>query len=243
MSPSAAAVWEAMDRVIDPELDRSLVALDFVRAVEVDEAEGAVHVAVRLPTYWCSPNFAYLMVGDAHDALSRVPGVRSVVVELVDHFAGERIAGAIADGLSFQEAFPDQADGGLAALRRTFRAKALVVRQEPVLRAAREALGDEAAATLRIGDGSPPRWADPEEWSEYLHRMRDLGLSQAPEAPTFTDATGAALAAEGLAHHLRMSRLVRISLQSNTEFCTGLLAARYEGEGGVEQWQREGVTA
>ena len=30
--------------------------------------------AVRLPTYWCSPNFAYLMVGDAHEALRGLPG-------------------------------------------------------------------------------------------------------------------------------------------------------------------------
>ena len=44
--------------------------------------------------------------------------------------------------------------------------------------------------------------------------------------------------AEGLDRYLRLARSVRISLQSNTEFCTGLLAARYDGEAGVESWQR-----
>jgi len=37
----------------------------------------------------------------------------------------------------------------------------------------------------------------------------------------------------------RAARTVRISLQSNTEFCTGLLAARYGG--GAEEWQRKEV--
>ena len=59
----------------------------------------------------------------------------------------------------------------------------------------------------------------------------------------FTDAQGAPLAARGLDTYLRLARSVRISLQSNTEFCTGLLAARYEGEDGVEGWQRREVVA
>jgi len=84
MTVSVDAVWEAIDGVIDPELDRSLVELDFVRSVEV--GEGDVHVALRLPTYWCSPNFAYLMVGDAQEAVARVPGAERVRIDLVDHF-------------------------------------------------------------------------------------------------------------------------------------------------------------
>ncbi len=30
---------------------------------------------LRLPTYFCAPNFAFLMVADAYDAVSAVPGV------------------------------------------------------------------------------------------------------------------------------------------------------------------------
>jgi metal-sulfur cluster biosynthetic enzyme len=236
MTVSAAAVWEAIDGVIDPELDRSVVELDFVRSVEVDE--GDVHVALRLPTYWCSPNFAYLMVGDAQEALRRVPGAERVRVDLVDHFAGERITEAIQAGLSFQEAFPDQAEGGLDELRRKFRLKAFVVRQEPVLRAVRRAIGDAGAVALRLGDGEPPEGVEALEWSEYLRRRRDLGMGEAPSELAFTDAQGGQLAADGLDMYLRLARSVRISLQSNTEFCTGLLAARYDGEGGVETWQQ-----
>jgi metal-sulfur cluster biosynthetic enzyme len=236
MTVSAAAVWRAIDGVIDPELDRSVVELDFVRSVEV--GAGDVHVALRLPTYWCSPNFAYLMVGDAQDALRRLPGAERVRVELVDHFAGERISEAIQAGLSFQEAFPDQAEGGLEELRRKFRLKAFVVRQEPVLRAVRSSVGDARAVDLRLGDGAPPDGVEADEWAEYLRRRRDLGMGEAPGELAFTDAQGAPLAADGLDRYLRLARSVRVSLQSNTEFCTGLLAARYDGEGGVESWQQ-----
>ena len=158
MTVSVDAVWEAIDGVIDPELDRSLVELEFVRSVEV--GEGDVHVALRLPTYWCSPNFAYLMVGDAHEAVRRVPGAERVRVDLVDHYAGERISDGDPGGPSFQEAFPDQAEGELHELRRKFRLKAFVVRQEPVLRAVRHTLGDGGAVALRLGDGTPPEGVD-----------------------------------------------------------------------------------
>jgi metal-sulfur cluster biosynthetic enzyme len=238
VSTSLSAAREALDRVMDPELDRSLVALDFVESLDVEGGE--VCVAIRLPTYWCSPNFAYLMAGDAHAALRALPGAERVRVELVDHFAGERITEAIAAGLSFQEAFPSQADGELGELRRRFRLKAFVVRQEPPLRAARRALGDEGAVALRLGDGASPSFADRSDWAEYLARRRDLGMDGGPEALAFTDAQGEPLAAEGLDDYLRLARSVRISLESNTEFCTGLLAARY---GDHEEWQRKEVPA
>jgi len=76
------------------------------------------------------------------------------------------------------------------------------------------------------------------EWSEYLRRRRDLGMGKAPHDLAFTDAQGGPLPADGLDRYLRLARSVRISLQSNTEFCTGLLAARYDGGHGVESWQR-----
>ena len=113
------------------------------------------------------------------------------------------------------------------------------MRQEPVLRAVRRSAGDDEAVALRLGDGSPPEGVDAGEWREYLRRRRDLGMGEHPHDLAFTDAQGAPLDAGGLDRYLRLARSVRISLQSNTEFCTGLLAARYDGEHGVEGWQRK----
>ena len=68
-----ADVRAALDRVVDPELDRPVTSLDFVQGVEIDG--DVVTVRLRLPTYWCAPNFAWLMVSDAHDAVGALPGV------------------------------------------------------------------------------------------------------------------------------------------------------------------------
>jgi metal-sulfur cluster biosynthetic enzyme len=236
VTPDAASVRAALAGVIDPELDRSLVELDFVQSIEVDGDR--VRVAIRLPTYWCSPNFAYLMVGDARAAVEAVPGVREARIDLVDHHAAEHVSASVAAGLSFGEAYPDVEDDDLGALRRIFRTKAFVVRQAEVLRAALAALGPDGALALTLGDGTPPAWAVAEEWGEYLGRRGDLGLPEGPAARVFTDARGGPYTPEDVPTLLRAARTVRISLESNTEFCTGLLAARYEG---VAEWQRKEV--
>lgn len=55
-SPDRAAVRERLDEVRDPELDRSIVDLDYVDEIRIEE--GTVAVAFVLPTAWCSPAFA-----------------------------------------------------------------------------------------------------------------------------------------------------------------------------------------
>ncbi|MCW2492268.1 MAG: metal-sulfur cluster biosynthetic enzyme, partial [Frankiales bacterium] len=58
-----SAVTAALSTVRDPELDESIVDLGFVRQTSV--VDGHAEVRLRLPTYFCAPNFAYLMVADA----------------------------------------------------------------------------------------------------------------------------------------------------------------------------------
>ncbi len=57
-----AHVYAAIADVLDPELDEPLVKLGFIERVQVDGPD--VTVVFKLPTYWCSPNFAYLMAGE-----------------------------------------------------------------------------------------------------------------------------------------------------------------------------------
>ncbi|PZG06260.1 iron-sulfur cluster assembly protein, partial [Nonomuraea aridisoli] len=83
------ALWDALATVRDPELDEPITDLGFVRAAEV--RDGHASVRLRLPTYFCAPNFAYLMVADACDAVRGVPGVVSADVRLEDHFASDEI--------------------------------------------------------------------------------------------------------------------------------------------------------
>ena len=66
----ASRVLAALDVVRDPELDEPITALGFVASCTVSGAPGEYVAAVRLrlPTYFCAPNFAFLMVADATPA-------------------------------------------------------------------------------------------------------------------------------------------------------------------------------
>jgi metal-sulfur cluster biosynthetic enzyme len=231
-----------VDRVLaavrDPELDRSIVELEFVRDVAIEGRD--VRVELRLPTYWCSANFAYIMAEDARDAVAGLPDVDHVEVTLIDHFVSEEVNTGINQGRPFEEAFPDLADGGLDEVRRTFDRKAFVVRQAAALGAARKSLADEQVVAWTLGQGAPPG-ASPDVWDEYLVRRSALGMSLSPDMLAFTTVKGEPLETYELDLHLRMARTVRVSIQANVEFCTGLLAARYHE--GVEAWQKKEVAA
>src|SRR5690242_8660480 len=87
----------ALRNVLDPELDESIVELGFVADVAV--ADDTATIAFRLPTFWCSANFAWIMAEDMRLALAALPWLRRADIRLVDHFAAEAINRGIAAGL------------------------------------------------------------------------------------------------------------------------------------------------
>src|SRR5258708_23383491 len=114
--PGAARVLAALDAVRDPELDEPITSLGFVAACTVS-AEGDAQVRLRLPTYFCAPNFAFLMVADAYDAASSVPGVLRAEVVLEDHFASDAINGGGAARGGFARSFDGEGGGERHELR------------------------------------------------------------------------------------------------------------------------------
>jgi metal-sulfur cluster biosynthetic enzyme len=214
-------VFAALDTVRDPELDEGLTGLGFVAGVTVDGDE--VRVRLRLPTYFCAPNFAYLMVVDARSAVMGVPGVRTADIQLVDHFTSDEINDGVAAGQGFQESFTGFADGELDELRTVFRRKALINRQQRLLQALRAA-GTTTAELGRLRIGDTP--ASP-ELRVYLERRAELGLDVSPEAPLVVDATGVPIPADRLDAHLAFARLTSVSIEGNAGLCRGLLATRY----------------
>src|ERR1700680_1380310 len=81
--PTEADIMTAIADVLDPELDEPLVKLGFIDRVQVEGAKGAdVTITFKLPTFWCSPNFAYLMAHDLRSRVCAIAGVRSVHVAL-----------------------------------------------------------------------------------------------------------------------------------------------------------------
>lgn len=215
-------VLAALRGVLDPELDESIVELGFVRDVRV-LPRGRVRVELRLPTYWCAPNFSWLMTEDVRDALLGDPRIAEVDVALVDHHAAGEISDGVSSGRRFDDVFGAAPDGGLGDLRGLFRRKALLARQERALGGL--GLPDEEVARLRLGD-----LPDTEEVRAYLAVRRELGLDCSPLAPALTDAAGRRVERARATEHLRRARLMRVSIEGNAAFCRGLLATRYGEE-------------
>jgi metal-sulfur cluster biosynthetic enzyme len=215
--PTEAEVWAALRGVLDPELDRSIVDLGFVRGITVSARD--VRVELRLPTYWCAPNFSWLMAADARDAVLALPGVERADVVLVDHHAADEVNAGVNGGRTFEKAFADEVTGGLEQLRRTFRRKAFFVRQERLL----SSLGTRDLEGLRLGDLPPSPEAE-----AYLAIRAELGLDCSADTPAVTDPEGRVV--QDLQTHLRCVRLMRVSLESNTALCRGLLDERYKGQ-------------
>ena len=208
------AIMHALDGVLDPELDQPITSLGFVASCDLSP-DGRASVRLRLPTYFCAPNFAFMMVADAHDAVSTVPGVRAADVRLEDHFAARDINGAAAA----------RTGNDLRALRMTFARKAVLAGTDRVCRpllAAGTGPAELAALTLADLEPSP-------ELDRLRRRRAELGLPAGAGAPLLIDpSTGAAVAAEQAAAHLRRARTVRTGADANASICTGMLARRYQ---------------
>ena len=216
------AVLDALTGVRDPELDEPLTSLGFVSEVEI--AGDAVRVWLRLPTYFCAPNFSYLMVEDAQEAALSVPGVRSAEVMLDGHHAAGEINTGVEDGRGFDSSFAGETNGeDLIGVRTTFRRKAFVRRQEILCR---ELLAGGSSAielsSLRLGDA--PR---SEALETYLQRRGELGLDVSDDAPLVVDPDGNPVPEAAVVQHLRFARATRVSVEGNAAHCLGLLAARY----------------
>jgi metal-sulfur cluster biosynthetic enzyme len=215
-------VLGALSGVRDPELDEPITDLDFVSALEIEGA--SVRVRLRLPTYFCAPNFAYLMVADAHAAAISVPGVERARIFLDDHYASEEINGGVNERQGFDGAFPGETEGpDLEALRTTFRRKSFVSRQEQLCRALRAAgHSSEELANMRLEDLPPS-----EEFETYLNRRAELGLDVSAGAPLVVDPDGNRVPEEAVVQHLRFAKTVRVSIEGNASLCRGLLSTRY----------------
>jgi metal-sulfur cluster biosynthetic enzyme len=222
LASGVAAVWAALGTVRDPELDEPVTTLGFVASCEV--ADGTAEVHLRLPTYFCAPNFAFLMVADAHDAVRAVPGVRRVLVVLDDHFAAESINAGIAARSGFRATFGELASGELDDLRADFLRKAVLAGTDRVCRPLlRTGMSPDELARLTLAD--VPASADLDRLRD---RRRELGLPVGDDAPLLLDpATGAPVAPDDLRLHLGKARLTRVNIDANSSICRGMLRHRY----------------
>jgi metal-sulfur cluster biosynthetic enzyme len=215
-------VIAALGTVRDPELDTSIVELRFVSSCTVSP-EGEAEIRLRLPTYFCAPNFAFLMVADAYDAVSDVEGVTEAEIVLEDHFASDTINEGVAARAGFVAAFGEEAKEELDELRAKFIRKAMLAGQD---RVARPLLADgrqpAELAEMRLGDVPPSPDLD-----RLRERRAELGIAAEDDAPLLVDQYGAAVGVDALPLHLRRVRTTRVSIEANASQCLRLLATRY----------------
>jgi metal-sulfur cluster biosynthetic enzyme len=230
MSSQVAAesrILAALETVRDPELDEPITSLGFVSSCTVS-AGGDVQVRLRLPTYFCAPNFAFLMVADAYDAVSGTEGVRSTEVVLEDHFASPAINDGVAARAGFARSFDGEAAGELHDLRADFLRKAVLAGTDQVCRPLVAAGTEPSALTaMTLGDVPPSR-----ELDRLRSRRAELGLPAGDGAPLLIEpATGEAVTAGEVPLHLRRARTTRINIDANTGICRGMLRSRYNTSG------------
>ena len=232
--PAVDGVLAALETVRDPELDEPITALGFVSSCTVS-ADGDARVRLRLPTYFCAPNFAFLMVADAYDAVCAVPGVRSTEVSLEDHFASDAINGGVAAQAGFAASFDGEAVSELHGLRADFLRKAVMAGTDQVCRPLLQA-GVSRADLLAMTLGEVPA-------SGALDRLRqrraELGLASGASAPLLIDpVTGERVREDAVPVHLHRARTTRISIEANSSICRGMLRHRYDS-GGLGQAPEE----
>jgi metal-sulfur cluster biosynthetic enzyme len=218
------SAYHALAAVVDPELDEPITTLGFVRSLVVSPG-GNVKVHLRLPTSFCSPNFAYLMASDAKDVLSKLDWTRRVVVELDDHHDSEIINTGLAADAGYRGTFKHEAEESLDELRETFRRKAHTAAMERCLTALLRAQPERSESSLgEVHLGDLP---DDSTTDSLLRRRRALGLPTAPDALAMVDHRGIGYAEDDVPLALRRARSTRISIEGNAHFCRGLLRTRY----------------
>jgi metal-sulfur cluster biosynthetic enzyme len=245
LEPSLEDVVEALSTVCDPELDEPITDLGFIQKVFIGKG-GNVSVSFRLPTYWCSANFAYLMAVDMREAIAQLPGVGKISIELMDHFTSAEVSSGASSGKSFQESFPSEAEEDLEGIRRIFRRKSFEKRQEILLR---HLLGRDAAISdlvVMSVAGLNDCCLDPEGSclrGRYLQARALLGFDLLSSGPVFHEVEGRALDIAEFPSYLLQLRRVRLNSEFNAAICRGLLEVRFGARQEDGLVQIEGMVA
>jgi metal-sulfur cluster biosynthetic enzyme len=222
-STVASAALAALATVRDPELDTPITAMGFVASCVVS-CEGRAVIRLRLPTFYCAPNFSYLMAADSYDAVMSVPGITAAEVILEDHFAAAEINAGVAAQAGFVASFDGEAVSELDGLRGQFLRKAALAGTYQVCRPLVDA-GATPADLVAVTLGQVP--ASP-ELDRLRQRRADLGLPAGDDAWLLLNPdNGERVPEASVPLHLRKARVTQASIDANTSICSGMFKARY----------------
>jgi metal-sulfur cluster biosynthetic enzyme len=241
--PTPDRIRSVLEPVTDPELDRSIVTLGYIDDIHIEDSENTthVHVAVTLPTAWCSPAFAWMMTADARDAVEALTSVDNCTIELREHMHKTEVNHGVNNRLSFAEAFPD-AEDGITALRSTLDEKAVISRQygaveslldagltlEQIARLERSDLNQDAAEDRIAVDVPGAAFtvvASAAEIDRYLAKARSLGYF-ADSDRLFRTPDGDPIAPDNAELIHRRARLAQVNMDGQGGVCDALHQAR-----------------
>ena len=236
LSQQLADVWARLDLVMDPELDEPVTDMGFIEAVSVAGPTtgrniSTVEIAFRLPTYWCSPNFAFLMAEGIKREVETLPWVGQAVVMLQDHMAAEEMNKVINTGGQFSDVFAELMPGeNLDALREKFDQKAFQRRQEVVIKALIwKGYLTQDIVKLTLADLSLIRFEDAEETRQrirYVALLTAKKLARRAADLAFPTYQGQAIA--DFQAYMGLLRSVRINMEFSGSLCRGLKRSRYQ---------------
>ena len=238
------SVLRALSTVTDPELDEPITDLGFVKDLSVSD-DGQVSLDLVTSTFWCSPNFVYMMLEEARDVVAKIPGVSEVRVHLEGHHDSDRINGGINTGKTFSECYPSEARGDLEELNRMIRTRVLRSRLYSMVSAMSRS-GVEPAELLDLSRGdvvadgvtflfttrgrshrvSEP--ADVRRVARYLDFVDKLRREDGPLVIWELDGTPPK--AEDLGSTIALSRAAKSNFSLNAELCRALLESRLNRE-------------
>jgi metal-sulfur cluster biosynthetic enzyme len=236
--PSIRAVRRRLDRVTDPELDESIVALDYIDEIELDGSR--VVVEFTLPTAWCSPAFAWMMATDARDEVESLPDVDRAVVRLHDHMHDAQINKGVNDRLAFGDVFPD-ADGGVSSVRATLDEKARFSRQYDAFEALLEAglTGEQIVAlrpedfrieddlaTVFVRDGTVGVTVPASPIADYLEMARKTGVVDDERPQLFRTPEEEPVPADQFDLFHKRCRLAKVNASGQGSLCDALNDSR-----------------
>ena len=237
LSQQLADVWARLDLVMDPELDEPVTDMGFIEAVSVAGPTtghniSTVEIVFRLPTYWCSPNFAFLMAEGIKREVEALPWVGQAIVNLQDHMAAEEMNAVINAGGAFSDVFAElMPDENLETLREKFDQKAFQRRQEVVIKALLW-LGCPAQdiVKLTLAELSLIRFEDPEEDRQrgrYTTLLTSKKLARFALDLAFPTYQGTPIG-DDFQSYMGLLRSVRINMEFSGSLCRGLKRSRYQ---------------
>ncbi|MBX0298007.1 iron-sulfur cluster assembly protein [Haloarcula nitratireducens] len=241
--PTVREIRNQLDQVTDPELDESIVELDYIDDITIQGS--LVDVTFSLPTAWCSPAFAWMMATDARDEVESLDSVERATISLREHMHETEITEGVNGRKSFENVFPD-ADGGIESIRASLDDKARVGRQYDAMNELLDvglsatqivqltrgnlSLGDDGdtEAVIYVRDGAVAIPVDGKVLASYVEKAKASGVFSAEDDLLFRTPEGEPIDPDQFDLIHKRTRLAKVNMSGQGNICDALNEARFD---------------